>query len=589
MKFNVTEFLNATKEISENKGLEEEDILRALEEALKQAYIRYLGGSTKDMPDPVVTCSIDQEKGTISLAQIKIVRDEVNDDLLEIETEEANEGLKKPKYKDGDEYVIPANEEELSKVFALAAKNNFRQKLSEAERAALYRLYKDRIGEMVTGVVEKSDDRSVIITIGRTTIELTRKELIGDEHFAPGQSIKVYIQEVKTQPGPDGKPRGPQIEATRASEGFLRRLFEEEIREIEEGVVVIKALARKAGVRSKVAVYSTNEDVDATGSCIGAGGTRIQKIVSQLGNAKNKEKIDIINYTPTLGLFICEACRPVHALGCRIEDPDESGRVKAFVIIQDGDLPLALGKFRSNIALASQLTGVSIEFVELSKANELGLTYTTIEEWTSIAEEEKKEQERLSYLRIQEEAARKAEEEASRALEAKKEAEKKEAAKQSAKEPEHVEAPRAQATPEEYPPEAVNPAAAALSAIQAQAKAEEEKKEEPAKEQPEEVEHREVETTTTLGALEAELNAAKEKKSRPSGKAKKPRKITEEEVKREASPVKPAAPQMPIYTEEELAEMEEDEALEADNSVSDEELEDAEYEYGSYYDDEDGR
>ena len=233
MDINVKGVVEAAKAISANKGITEEDVINALAEAVKAAYIRNLGGGTKDMPDPIVTCEIDLEdkKNPIKLAQVKTVKDEVEDDMLEIETEEANEGLAEPKYKDGDEYVIPATFEELSKAFTNGVKSSLRQKLAEAERSALYEVYKDRIGEMVNGSVERADDRGVSVNIGRTTIELTRRELIGDEYFHSGDPIKVYIQKVESAAPvePGKKPRGPQIEATRSSEGFLKRLFEEEI------------------------------------------------------------------------------------------------------------------------------------------------------------------------------------------------------------------------------------------------------------------------------------------------------------------------------------------------------------------------
>jgi N utilization substance protein A len=152
------------------------------------------------------------------------------------------------------------------------------------------------------------------VNIGRTSVELTRREMIGDEYFKVGDPIKVYIQEVKEASQEVKGPRGPQIEVTRSSEGFLKRLFEEEIHEIYDGTVVIKGIAREAGVRSKVAVYSTNEDVDPTGACIGPGGSRIQKIVSQLGNGKDKEKIDIISWSSNPGLYIAESLRPSQVL-----------------------------------------------------------------------------------------------------------------------------------------------------------------------------------------------------------------------------------------------------------------------------------
>ncbi len=615
MDINVKGVVEAAKAISVNKGITEEDVINALAEAVKAAYIRNLGGGTKDMPDPVVTCDIDLEdkKNPIKLAQVKTVKDEVEDDMLEIETEEANEGLAEPKYKDGDEYVIPATFEELSKAFTNGVKSSLRQKLAEAERSALYEVYKDRIGEMVNGTVERADDRGVSVNIGRTTIELTRRELIGDEYFHSGDPIKVYIQKVESAAPvePGKKPRGPQIEATRSSEGFLKRLFEEEIHEIYDGTVVIKAIARKAGVRSKVAVATLNEDVDPTGACIGQGGARIQKIVSQLGNSKSKEKIDVIPYSDDLALFVAEACRPAQVLGVNLGEPDEYGKCHAYAIIHDGDTALAMGKFRSNIDLAKKLTGVLIEFIEESKAAEKGIDYVSIEDLRARAEELRKAKAKEEFLKkTQEDAARRAaEEEAARkrmeaeALARIQEEEAKKAAVEAAAKKANVEpitpmeAPKTGARPEEFPAEAINPAAAALAALknsEAQAAASddvvsssEEAALEVAPAAPSTDEKKEVTTTTTLSDLEAQLEASKEKKTRPAKKGR-PRKITEEEVKRETT-VKPTTNEnaMPVYTEEELARIEEEEADVYDGDIeSDEDIDQDYADYDQYYDDE---
>ena len=570
-------FIDAVSELSETKGLSRDAIIFALEEALKRAYIKYLGGGD----DAVVTCSIDEEKGKIELAQIKKVveEDDIEDDYLQISVEEANKGLKKAKYKAGDDCVISCSVEDLSKVTALAVKNNLRQRLAEAERTMLYEIYKDHIGEMMTGVVEKAEDRSITIKIDRTTIELTRKELIGDEIFRAGDPIKVYIQEVKAAEATDGKAsRGPQIQATRSSEGFLKRLFEEEIHEIYDGTVVIKAIARSAGVRSKVAVASLTEDVDATGACIGQGGNRIQKIVAQLGNGKNKEKIDVINYSPNIGMFLVEAVRPAVALGLNVEEDEKF----AEILIEDGSYPLALGKYKSNLSLAKKLTGYEIDFVEKSKAEQLGLRFTSIDEWKARAEEEKKEAERLAYLNkrqeeaVKAEAKRRADEEARLA-----EAEEAEEAAEEVEEamPEVIintpaakpVPPKADVRPEEFPAAAANPAAAALAAEKAAKEAREAAK--AAEAQP-----TSVTTTTTLDALEKELEEAKEKKTKSGAKTKRPRKITEEEVSHEPA-VKPVVPTVPVYTEEELSAIESEEAAYEDADY------DAEYEDYSEYDD----
>ena len=571
-------FIDAVSELSETKGLSREAIIYALEEALKRAYVKYLGGGD----DAAVTCTIDADKGIIELAQIKKVVAEVEDDYLEISVEDANEGLKKAKYAVGDDYPIVCSVEELSKVTAMAVKNNLRQRLAEAERTMLYEVYKDHIGEMMTGIVEKADERSVTVRIDRTSIELSRKELIGDEYFRVGDPIKVYIQEVKAAEPVEGRPaRGPQIQATRSSEGFLKGLFEEEIHEIYDGTVVIKAIARSAGQRSKVAVASLNEAVDATGACIGQGGNRIQKIVSQLGNGKNKEKIDVIDWNDDPALFLLEAIRPARALGLNLYEDDRN----AEVLIDDGTMPLALGKFKTNLTLAKRITGYNIEFIERAKAEQLGLQFVSIEEWKNKAEEQRRERERAEILRRQAEeaerraaAARAAEEEAARAQAA--------AEQEAASIPEPVlkptpapvQAPRADVRPEEFPASAINPAAAALAAEAAARAAREAAA-------AAEAQQTSVATTTTLEDLERELEASRERKTKSGARTRRPRKITEDEVPAApaASAAKPAVPTMPVYTEEELSQIEAEEAAAYEGG---DDFEEEDYsDFDEYYDD----
>ncbi len=577
----VKAFVSAVSEVADAKGLSREAVITALQEALQRAYVKYLGGGD----DAVVTCLIDEEKGIIELAQIKKVVEEVEDDYLEISVEDANEGLKKAKYKAGDDFAVKASVEELTKVTALAVKNNLRQRLAEAERTALYEVYKDHIGEMMNGVVEKADEKSVTVSIDRTMIELSRRELIGDEYFRVGDPIKVYIQEVKSAEPVDGKPaRGPQIEATRSSEGFLKRLFEEEIHEIYDGTVIIKAIARIAGLRSKVAVSSANEDVDATGACIGQGGSRIQRIVGQLGNGKNKEKIDVINYSSNPGVFMLEAVRPAQALGLNLNLEEKTAQV----LIEDQTTPIAVGKFKSNFRLAEKITGFSIEFIERSNAEARGLTFVPVEEWKRQAEEEKREKERLEFAKKQQEEALRREEEARKAAEEEAKRLAEEEARRpidmpevvvKAEEPKVEEpkvAPKAGVDPSSFPTSAINPAAAAMKAMAAQKAAEEAAAK--AKEE-EETKATEVKTTTTLSDLEKELESAKEKKTKSASKNKRPRKITEEEVAHE--PAKPAVPTMPVYTEEELSEIEKEEQ----EDLYEGDVEEDYSEYDDYYDD----
>ncbi len=568
-------FVDALRGVADSKGLSDEEVVHALEEAIVRAYIKYLGG----WEDTNVVCHVDPITGHVDLAQVKKVVDEVKDDYVEISTEEANEGLKSPKYAAGDDYYVVCPVEDISKVTTNAIKNNFRQKLAEAERGALYKIYKDKVGEMLVGTVEKTDDKSVTVSIGTTFVELSKKELIGNEIFRIGDQIKVYIQEVKSANPIDGKPsRGPQIEATRSSEGFLKKLFEEEIHEIYDGTVVIKAIARQAGIRSKVAVASTKADVDATGACIGQGGSRIQKIVQQLGNGSSKEKIDIVNYSYVPGFFIIEACRPAEVIGLNLDEENK----EADVIIKDGTLPVSYGKKMANLFLASKLTGYKLNMIEESKAKMDEIEYLTYEEWQKLDEEDKRQKEKQAFIKEQEE----------KALEEAKKQEKENEVEVKEKEvaPTPKVASKASVTPDMFPLEATNPAKAALEQVKAQKALEEEaakvKEEEtvaPVKEEPAIKETIEVKTTTSLDDLEKELESAKEKKTKSGSKLKRPRKITEEEVKREVT--KPAVQAVPVYTDEELSAIEEEESNLDYDDIDESDIDDEYSEYDQYYDD----
>lgn len=604
-------FKSAIDQIAESKSISHEAVVAALKEAIERAYIKHLGGGD----DAIVEATIDEDNGFITLSQKKNVVEEVEDDYLEISPEDAKEDVKdtlehleesldeakkeqKPEIKHlmalvkeegknikvGGTYALYCPINDLTKLTAMSVKSLLRSRIAEAERVALYDIYKDHIGEMVTGVVEKADDRSVFINIGRTSVELTRHEMIGDESFRTGDTVKVYLQEVK-QVGEHAPkaPKGPQIMVTRASEGFLKRLFEEEIHEVYDGTVVIKGIAREAGVRSKVAVMSTNDDVDPTGACIGPGGSRIQRVVSQLGNgSKEKEKIDIIAWSNNPALFIAESLRPAHVIGVKIDDLNAQPYPTATAVVKDDDFSLAIGKKGANARLANKLTGFSIDILEESEAKEEGIEYTSYEELQKSVEEEKKAKEREAYAKKSLSDALKRKENAENAeitavpmpeMSAEEEEEFAEEAKDLETKPLTQEEP----TLEEKTPETV-------------------KMEEPAKEPepvpetpvaPKPVEKPvEVKTTTTLDALERDLEESAKKKDAPTKgkwvKSKRPHQISEKEVAR-ITPAEMPKEAMPIYSQEELDEIAKEEEENAQNEYDDIDLD--EYDNDKYYDD----
>ena len=323
-------FLKAVDELEE-KGISRDVTIQALKESFESIFKK------KNYEDTRVECNIDAEKATIEIYSIKTIVEDVMDDNLEIALEDAI--LENPNAKVGEDHRTPHTLDSFTKADALKFKSVLRQKIKEAEKAAIYAAYSDKEGELITGVVEKVEPgRFTLINIGRTTVSLHDAQKIGDETFKVGQSVKVYLSQVNSSTS------GPKFYVSRADAGFLKRLFEEEIPEIYDGTVVIKDIAREAGERSKVAVYSTDPNVDPIGACIGQGGSKIQKICSQLG----KEKIDIVLYHEYPGLFIAEALKPAHVLGVKLNEEANN----AIAVVNNGDLRVAIGKRGINAILA---------------------------------------------------------------------------------------------------------------------------------------------------------------------------------------------------------------------------------------------
>jgi len=374
MTIDATQFNAALEEIEVSKGITRDTVLAALEEALIKGYRKQLGGDDAD-----VRVNIDAEKGIIEMWQVKIVRDDVQDDFLEIATEDANEGKKKPQYKDGDEYFIEASIDDLRKATAMSIKSIMHQKFAEAEKGILYEAFKDKIGTIITGKVEKVDEKGVTVNLVRTSVYLPHSQLIGEEKFNVGDQIKVYINDVASG------TKGAHIVVSRSNEGFLRCILNEEVPDIYNGSVIVKGIAREAGERSKIAVYSPDPNIDPAGACIGPNGTKIQKVVGHLGNGQAKEKIDVIAWSENPGLFIIEALKPARVAGVIVDVEKKS----AIAIVKDDSFSLAIGRKGANVRLAVKLTGYHIDIKLESEAIESGLTYQTIEELQAIELEAK--------------------------------------------------------------------------------------------------------------------------------------------------------------------------------------------------------
>ena len=554
MAINVNEINAALEQIEINKGISRDRVIEALKESMAKAYRKSLGAD-----DALVEVNFDLDNGIIEMYQIKKVVEEVEDDFLEISVEDANEGKKaKEKLKVGDDYKIYANIDELRKAIVLTVKNLMKQKFAEAEKEILHEQFKDKVNTLITGRVEQYDDRGASINIGRTSVYLPRKEMIKDERFAIGDTIKLFVSDVASG------TKGAHIVVSRASEGFLKALMTEEIHDIYDGTIEIKAVAREAGERSKVAVYAADVNVDPAGACIGPNGSRIQKVVAQLGNGSSKEKIDIIAYKENQGLYIMEALKPAQVAGIKLDEENKS----ALVVVKDDSLSLAIGRKGVNARLAVKLTGYKIDIKVESDAQAEGIEYQTFEE--------------LSALEAAEKARRVAE------------AQKESLVYPEGKEivlpgvPEGYVAPQAR----NYEEEANDFDAALEEVIEKEEfvapveevkeapKAEEPVKEEVKVEEKPVVNTTEVKTTTTLEDLEKSLAEDQSKSQKKNGGYRRKKKAEEEE-KTESSVKYDEKSNMSIYTEEELKELE---AEENEDYVDDED-EDIDYdEYDDYYD-----
>ena len=233
MAINAIDFLAALEEIEASKGISKATILQMLEESLIKAYRKQLGGDDAD-----VRVNIDVDRGIIEMYQVKQVVEEVEDDFLQISVQDANALDSSKKYKDGDEFFIYASIDELRKATAMSVKSMLKQKFAEAEKSILYETFKDKIGTIITGKVEKVDERGISVNIVKTSVYLPKKELIGDEKFIVGETIKIYVDNVASG------TKGAHILVSRAKEGFLKCLFMEEIHEIYDGTIQIKGIAR---------------------------------------------------------------------------------------------------------------------------------------------------------------------------------------------------------------------------------------------------------------------------------------------------------------------------------------------------------
>ena len=380
---NTKEFKKALDLLVKEKGISEDYIYDALELALTSAYKKNYKSLTN------VRVVIDREIGDIHVYSFKtVVLDEEHEArepiMIEVEdTESEEEGamieVEKPYIFDkrihitleearkqipnievGETIEEEVTPKDFGRVAAATAKQVVIQKIKEAEKAIIMEQFADKQDELITGLVAMEDVRNYYIDLGRTQGILPKSETIPGEKIKMGSSIKVYVTKVEST----GK--GPLILLSRNHYGFIKRLFELEIPEINEGIILVYSVAREAGVRSKIAVYSENSNVDPIGSCIGEKGIRISNILKELG----KEKVDIVAYTTDKAKFIENALSPAKNLHVFITDEKKQ---EALVVVDNENLSLAIGKKGLNVKLASRLTKYKLDIKTIDQAKEMGI------------------------------------------------------------------------------------------------------------------------------------------------------------------------------------------------------------------------
>jgi transcription termination/antitermination protein NusA len=344
------EFITALKEIVREKGISEDLLFTAIEDALVSAYKKNYSKISHNSQNVVVT--IDRESGEIHVYSRKNVVDDVFDPLNEIYIHDAKEI--DARYEIDDVIDIEVTPKEFGRVAAQSAKQIVVQRIKEAERNVVYNEYLEKEYDIITGTVLRKDRGNVFIDLGKLEAILGSNEQMPGEHYNFNRRIKLYIVEVKKT------TKGPQIIVSRTHPGLVKRLFELEVPEIYNGVVEIKSISREAGSRSKVAVHSNDENIDPMGACVGPKGSRVQNIVDEVNN----EKIDIIKWSKDPKEFISNSLSPAKVIDITITDENNKC---ARAVVDDSQLSLAIGREGQNVRLAAKLTGWKIDIKSKSQ------------------------------------------------------------------------------------------------------------------------------------------------------------------------------------------------------------------------------
>ena len=334
-----SDFINAINDLVKEKGISKDVLLEAIESALVSAYKKNYGTAQN------VRVSIDKDAGYVDVLMRKDVVEEVEDEFTEISLEEALEI--DPRYEVGDVVEYQVTPKDFGRIAAQTAKQVVVQRIREAERGMVFDSYIDRQGDLITGVVQRISNETIFVNMGNTEGILVAGERARGERYKVNDRIRAYIMDVRKS------TKGPQVFLSRTHPGFVERLFELEVPEIEEGIVEIKSIARAAGSRTKIAVYTEDENVDPVGACVGTGGSRVKNIVDELFG----EKIDITTWDEDPRILIKNVLSPAKVEEVIVDEEEKA----ATVVVPDYQLSLAIGKEGQNVRLAAKLCGWKID------------------------------------------------------------------------------------------------------------------------------------------------------------------------------------------------------------------------------------
>ncbi len=344
------ELMEALDILEKEKNISKATLLEAIEQSLLQACKNHFGKADN------VKVDINPDTCDFAVYAEKTVVEEVEDPATEISLTDAK--MKDSRYEVGDIVNVEIRSKEFGRIATQNAKNVILQKIREEERKVLYNEYYSKEREVVTGIVQRYLGRNVSINLGKVDAILNENEMVKGETFHPTERVKVYVLEVKDT------PKGPKILVSRTHPELVKRLFENEVTEVKDGTVEIKCIAREAGNRTKMAVWSNDPDVDAVGACVGVNGARVNSIVEELRG----EKIDIINWDENPALLIENALSPAKVIYVEADNDEKTAQV----VVPDYQLSLAIGKEGQNARLAARLTGYKIDIKSETQAIEAG-------------------------------------------------------------------------------------------------------------------------------------------------------------------------------------------------------------------------